>query len=120
MTLILHATSRSAWIEAAAAGAFTAPSLDDEGFIHCSTPAQLERVARAFPPLEGLVLLCLDEARIDSVVRYEGSIEDGPRFPHVYGPINLDAVVDVVDLPPGPGGRYRLPSEIARLERRYA
>ena len=68
----------------------------------------------------GLVLLCLDETRIESEVLYEGSTEDGPRFPHVYGPINLDAVVDVVDLLQDPGGRYRLPPEIAGLERRYA
>jgi uncharacterized protein (DUF952 family) len=120
VALILHATSRAAWIEAAAAGSFVAPSLELEGFIHCSTPEQLERVAVAFPRLDDLVLLCLDDTRITADVRYEGSREDGPRFPHVYGPIDLDAVVDVVDFPRGAGGRYVLPSEVAALERRYS
>jgi uncharacterized protein (DUF952 family) len=120
VALIVHATSRGAWVSGAAAGAFTAPSLEDEGFIHCSTPAQLERVARAFPRRDDLVLLCLDEGRLAAEVRYEGSLEDGPRFPHVYGAINLDAVVDVVALPLGAGGRYALPSEVVLLERRYA
>jgi uncharacterized protein (DUF952 family) len=119
VALILHATSRAAWIEAAEAGAFTAPSLELEGFIHCSTPEQLERVAVAFPRLDDLVLLCLDDTRITADVRYEGSHEGGPRFPHVYGPIDLDAVVDVVDFPRSAGGRYVLPSEVAALERRY-
>jgi uncharacterized protein (DUF952 family) len=53
-------------------------------------------------------------------VRYEGSYEGGERFPHVYGPIDLEAVVDVVALPAGAEGRYALPSEIAVLERRYS
>jgi uncharacterized protein (DUF952 family) len=119
LSLILHATSRIAWIEGADAGVFTAPSLELEGFIHCSTPAQLERVALAFPPLDELVLLCVDETRLSAELRYESSHEDGPQFPHVYGPIDLDAVVDVVDFPPDADGRYVLPPEIAGLQRRY-
>jgi uncharacterized protein (DUF952 family) len=120
VSLILHATSRAAWIEAAAAGAFTAPSLELEGFIHCSTPEQLERVAVAFPRLDDLVLLCVDETRLTADVRYEGSRDDGPQFPHVYGPIDLDAIVDVIDFPRDAAGRYALPSEVAGLERRYS
>jgi uncharacterized protein (DUF952 family) len=120
VALIVHATTRGAWIAGAEASAFAARSLEDEGFIHCSTPAQLERVARAFPHRDDLVLLCLDERRLEPEVRYEGSSEDGPRFPHVYGAINLDAVVDVVALPLGAGDRYALPPEVFLLERRYA
>jgi uncharacterized protein (DUF952 family) len=118
LSLLLHATTRASWIEAAAAGTYTA-GLEAEGFIHCSTAGQLERVARAFPVMEGLVLLCVDEARLEAEVRWEGTIDDGPRFPHVYGAINLDAVVDVVALPPGRDGRYALPSEVALLDLRY-
>ncbi len=119
MALIVHATTRDAWIAGAAAGTFAVGSLEAEGFIHCSTPAQLERVALAFPRRDDLVLLCLDERRLEPEVRYEGSWDGGPRFPHVYGAINLDAVVDVVALPLGSSGRYALPSEVVLLERRY-
>jgi uncharacterized protein (DUF952 family) len=70
--------------------------------------------------LDDLVLLCVDETRVGAEIRYERSHEGGERFPHVYGPIDLDAVVDVVALPADARGRFALPSEIAVLERRYS
>jgi uncharacterized protein (DUF952 family) len=119
MGLILHATSRAAWEQGRAAGTYTAPSLADEGFIHCSTPGQMTRVADFI--LRGqsdLVLLCIDEVRVSANVRYEGYRDDGPRFPHVYGPVNLDAIVEVVDFPPGSDGTFDLPAEVAGVEAR--
>jgi uncharacterized protein (DUF952 family) len=120
MGLILHATSRAAWDEAREAGTYTAPSLASEGFIHCSTPEQMRRVADSILRGQaGLVLLCIDDVRVSADVRYEGYREDGPRFPHVYGPLNLDAIVEVVDFPPGSDGTFDLPAEIAGVELRF-
>ena len=45
MTLLLHITERAAWARAQAEGRYTAPSLDSEGFIHASTPAQVVATA---------------------------------------------------------------------------
>jgi uncharacterized protein (DUF952 family) len=119
MSLILHATSRGAWDEAREAGAYTAPSLADEGFIHCSTPEQMTRVANfILRGQAGLVLLCIDEARVSADVRYEGYRDEGPRFPHVYGPLNLDAIVEVVDFPPSSDGTFELPAEVVSVEAR--
>lgn len=108
MTLILHCCPRAAWDSAVAQGAYTADSLAREGFIHCSTPAQILDVANArFRGQDGLVLLCLESERIVGELRYE-NLEGGAQlFPHVYGPINLDAVRQVVDFLPEPDGSFR-------------
>jgi glutathione S-transferase len=72
-------------------------SLDEVGFIHASTAAQVEQVAnRAYPDAESVVLV-IDPERLRSEVRYErGEPGSAELFPHIYGPINLDAVVDVL------------------------
>jgi uncharacterized protein (DUF952 family) len=119
MGLILHATSRVAWEEARTVGTYTAPSLADEGFIHCSTPEQMTRVAESMLRGQtGLVLLCIDESRVAADVRYEGYREDGPRFPHVYGPLNLDAIVEIIDFPARSDGTFELPAEVDGVEAR--
>jgi uncharacterized protein (DUF952 family) len=119
MGLILHATSRAAWEQGRAAGTYTAPSLADEGFIHCSTADQMTQVAEFnLRGQTGLVLLCIDEVRVSADVRYEGYRDDGPQFPHVYGPLNLDAVVEVLDFPPGADGTFELPAEVAGVDAR--
>lgn len=108
MTVILHCCPRSAWDSAVAQGSYTADSLAQEGFIHCSTPAQILDVANArFRGQDGLVLLCLDSERLVGELRYE-NLEGGTQlFPHVYGPINLDAVLQVVDFLPEADGSFR-------------
>jgi uncharacterized protein (DUF952 family) len=111
-TLILHITTKSAWDAAQSAGKYSAPSLDTEGFIHCSTADQVVAVAeRFYAGQRGLVLLILDAKRIRSEVRYEpGTDKPNELFPHVYGTINLDAVTRVVeDFDPDPSGKWILP-----------
>ena len=119
MAIILHITTRAAWDAARAAGSYRAPSLDAEGFIHCSTPAQTVATAnRYFRGRGDLVLLCIDESRLADV-RYEppaviGGAPDpraGELFPHAYGPLALDAVVRVVPFPCNPDGSFALPAD---------
>ncbi len=112
--MILHITTRPEWEAAQAAGAYEAPSLASEGFIHMSAPHQVARTAnRRFRGTPGLVLLVVDPARLTSPLKVEiGEVETGETFPHVYGPIDLDAVDDVVEFPEGPDG-FVLPAKIA-------
>ncbi len=125
MSLILHITERAAWQAAQAAGEYRAPSLAAQGFIHCATAAQVIAVADAFYRGQaGLVLLGIDPARLAADLRWEppdppaGSpapaAAPGERFPHLYGPLNLEAVVRVDDFPPGPDGRFTLPPVLPR------
>jgi uncharacterized protein (DUF952 family) len=89
---ILHITSRTAWEAAQQAGAYTAPSLETEGFIHFSTPEQVAWVAQRFYAGQtDLVLLEVDPALLAAELRYEESVP-GQWFPHLYGALNLDAV----------------------------
>ncbi len=117
--MILHITTRAAWEDAQAARVYRAPSLETEGFIHFSTAAQVTRVADAFYRGEpDLVLLVVDPARLLAPLRYEPPAEDATspeRFPHLYGPLNLDAVVSVVPFPPDDDGSFSLPTEISQL-----
>ena len=115
MTLLLHITERAAWARAQAEGRYTAPSLDSEGFIHASTPAQVVATAeRFYRGRRDLVLLCIDPDRLDVPVRFEapvtvGSEAPGERFPHIHGAVPVTAVVAVVDFPPRPDGGFDLP-----------
>jgi uncharacterized protein (DUF952 family) len=124
ITLILHITSRVEWQAAQARGDYRAPSLETEGFIHMSTSKQVLHVANAFyRGQNGLVLLVVDETRISlsgvegrSQVKWEApagppapGISQDDKFPHVYGPLNLDAVVDVLDFNPDANGNFQLP-----------
>ena len=99
---VLHLTERSLWEAARAKGRYEISTrgrtLREEGFIHCSTRDQLPRTAAAFyAGLEDLVVLVIDPARLDVPLRYEASEPGGEEFPHVYGPIPAEAVVDVED-----------------------
>lgn len=110
MDIILHITTRADWETAQAAGQYTAESLALQGFIHCSTPEQVLGVADSlYKGQLGLVLLCIDAARLTAEVRYEDCYDTGLDFPHLYGPLPLDAVVATVDFPPRPDGTFALP-----------
>ncbi len=112
METILHITRREQWEYAQHAGSYHGDTLDTEGFIHCSTPHQVVRVADArFRGQHGLVLLCVDPARVRPEIRYEPA-EDAERFPHIYGPLNTNAVIAVLGFEPDPDGGFALPGGI--------
>lgn len=116
--MIYHLTSRRSWQEAQQRGEYRAESLQSEGFIHCSTETQILPVAKMyFKGQENIVLLQIDPSRLVSELRWEppsggtppSGVPEGDLFPHVYGPINLDAVVKVYDLETNPDGSYKPP-----------
>ena len=108
--MILHITSKSEWLEAQTRGEYAAPSLQTEGFIHCSTDKQVVTVANAFYHGRGdLVLLVIDASKLQPEVKWEppaGPPVEGysksDKFPHVYGAINLSSVESVLDFKPDP------------------
>lgn len=108
---VFHIVPRSEFAVALESGAYEADSLQREGFIHCSTRAQVLRTAaRFFGGRPGLVLLCIEVERLGSQLRYEAA--DGELFPHCYGPIPLDVIPAVIDFPCRPDGSFELPEEL--------
>jgi uncharacterized protein (DUF952 family) len=97
MRRIYHLVPRSAW-EAAPPGPYHAPSLDEEGFIHCSNREQVAQSANKFYANESeLLVLSIDPSRLASELRDEEG-RPGEFFPHIYGPINREAIAKVTRL----------------------
>lgn len=116
--MIFHITSRAAWDDAQQRGDYRSESLATEGFIHCSTLEQVLPVAENFyKGQSGLILLAVEPALLSSVLKWEApsggtpppGASDGDPFPHVYGPINLDAVVKVLNLEQNADQKFTLP-----------
>jgi len=105
--VIFHITSAATWNTAQASGAYAADSLATEGFIHCSEASQYCWVAnQRFRGRQDLVLLHIDETRLQAPLQRE-NLEGGERlFPHIYGALNLDAVVHVTPFMPAATGEF--------------
>ena len=105
MERIVHISTRDAWKKAVESGDYHHDSLVQEGFIHCSRMEQILKVANTFyPGKEGFVLMWIDTGNLTAELRWEES--DGDVYPHLYGPINLDAVITVLDFPPDEEGSF--------------
>ncbi len=77
-------------------GEYRARSLESEGFIHCSTQDQWPRVlGESFAGTGQLVLLEIDSTRLAAELRWEDSESTGELFPHLYGPVEVGAVIAV-------------------------
>ncbi|MBT2428653.1 MULTISPECIES: DUF952 domain-containing protein [unclassified Streptomyces] len=102
---LLHLAEAPLWGEARGNGTYEMSTrgrtLEEEGFIHLSLPSQLPGVARMLYGNEGgtgghdLVVLVVDPARLTAPVRYEAMKPGGEEFPHLYGPLPVEAVVEV-------------------------
>lgn len=108
---ILHLTTRKEWRAAKQKGEYRAASLDTEGFIHCSTPEQLLGVANAFyKDVKFPIVLWIDTDKLVAPLKWESPVPadafSASTFPHIYGPLNLEAVVIVTPLKRDADGTY--------------
>lgn len=120
--MILHLASDDAWLAAVKKGEYRAESLSTEGFIHCSTESQIVDVANAFyHGQHGLVVLVLNPEKLTAELKWEPPAHPNPEraaaigdelFPHIYGPLNLDAVTKVIPFEPDNDGIFSLPDEL--------
>ncbi|HTU75793.1 MAG TPA: DUF952 domain-containing protein [Trebonia sp.] len=114
MPIIYHIASAGAWYLAVKEGEYTTSTLGrtlaEEGFLHASSASQVNWVANNFYRDVGddLLLLVIDTARLASPLRYEDVPGWDEPFPHIYGPLNPDAVLQAVPLRAGPDGRYAI------------
>lgn len=95
--IIYHITTKDEWRNAEPQGSYAAASLATEGFIHCSTAEQVNGVLqRYFAGKTSLVKLVIETTRLKHELKFELAPSVNEMFPHIYGPINTDAVIEIV------------------------
>lgn len=122
MTRIFHLTTLGAALAARQNGVYRTESLEKDGFIHFSQRHQLLGVANAFYAGQtDLVILVVDVSRLQADLKYEPPVHPSASasapaadqlFPHLYGPLNFNAVEQVVALPCQPGELFSLPADL--------
>lgn len=94
MNLIYHVVPAEVWARLDGEPIYAADSLQSKGFIHLSERQQVAGVLdRYYRNVPDLLLLHVDPTKLTHELWYEEAT-DGERFPHVYGPINKEAVVN--------------------------
>jgi uncharacterized protein (DUF952 family) len=92
--MIYHVVAAAKWQKALLQGFYEHPSLNSEGFIHASKQAQVKGVLeRYYQHQSDLLLLHIDESKLTAALKYESAPSVNETFPHIYGPLNLDAVI---------------------------
>jgi uncharacterized protein (DUF952 family) len=96
---IYHITSKKDWAKAYKNGVYLPVNYEKDGFIHCSKKKQvLQSANKHFTGQNGLIVLKIDQAQVPSKV-IEENLEGGKElFPHIYGPIPVTAVVEIIEL----------------------
>jgi len=114
VTFIYHIAVAADWKRAVRDEQYTMSTrgltLAEQGFIHASTAAQVTLVANAFyRGAPGLLLLVIDPERVGPEIRYEHVPGQADPYPHIYGPLNTDAVLEARPFAPAPEGQFSFP-----------
>ena len=113
--VLVHLCPTDDWSAAQGDGELRPESLADVGFIHLSTPQQVHLPAnRLYRGREDLVLLHIDPTRLDSPIRWELGVATDPEsmmFPHLYGPLPVDSVINVTSYRPDADGAFPMLGE---------
>lgn len=105
--MILHCMKENEWNKVKNKKSFGKKDLKKYGFIHCSKIEYFWRVAPNFKDIkEPLVLICIEENKLESEIKYEDSDNCGRYYPHIYGEINTDSVVQVLPFLRNDSGDY--------------
>ena len=113
MRITYHITSASEWQVAQKQGYYKPKGFARDKFIHLSYRHQLLTVAhRFYRQQSGLVILVIDSSKItDGLV--EENLEGGVElYPHYYGVLSIDVVIDAIAFPCNADGSFNLPSEL--------
>ncbi len=113
MAFIFHIAQKKDWENSIESGMYKIKSLETEGFIHCSTKEQVIEIADLnFADENDLVLLEIDTSKIKSKIIYENLEGEEDMYPHIYGPIEVKAVIAAHIFIKNTENKYRLPKNI--------
>ncbi|MFH5833977.1 DUF952 domain-containing protein [Halalkalibaculum sp. DA3122] len=111
--IIFHLVPLSEWKAHQDAGLYKPDSLEEEGFIHCSNGKQVQEVAnRRFKGEKELMLIVIDVASLEPPVKLEKPEGRDQKYPHVKGPLNIDAIIDKIKLAPEEDGTFYIQFEM--------
>ncbi|PYF08371.1 DUF952 domain-containing protein [Ureibacillus chungkukjangi] len=97
--IILHCLKESTWEKAKDNVYYGRESIEAFGYIHCSSIENFWRVAPNFKDvLEPVVLLFIDTNKVEAEIKWEDDGNYGRTYPHIYGELNLNALVKVTPL----------------------
>jgi uncharacterized protein (DUF952 family) len=95
---IYHITTLAAWTAQLASDQYTAESLKEEGFIHCSTKEQVKAtLERYYSNEKDLLLLHINSSGLLAELKFELAT-NGELFPHLFGKLNKSAIVEIEKL----------------------
>jgi len=117
MAMIFHIIPKDEWLKQKAGGEYSPLSLRNEGFIHCCKADQVLKVAQAFFGRLAceLLLLRIFEQDVLPPIRYETPAEapmSNIKFPHIFGPLNLNAVDKVFPLTKSITNEFIIPEDL--------
>jgi uncharacterized protein (DUF952 family) len=112
--LVFHIVGQSDWLDAQLLGHYAPDAFTADGFIHLSKKSQILHPANLlYRRRTDLQLLVIDADSVRADIVYEpGSHGEEELFPHLYGQLNLDAVIDVVDFPCNEDGSFSVPGAL--------
>ena len=117
--ILFHIAKKYVWKQSLNNGSYGDFSIEKDGFIHCSEFNQLLHVANnnLKNVNDDLVVLCIDASRLSSEIKWETNKNNGMIFPHVYGLINTDSVIDVIDFRKNQDGDFIISNKISNYKK---
>ena len=109
--MIYHIIEKEEWQEIKKSGEYEPYSLEKDGFIHCSDLDQVEGVANnLYEGEDALLLLVIDENKVESEIVYEDLYDMGEKYPHIYGSLKTETVTNTVEfsVPADGEGRFSI------------
>jgi len=92
--IIIHIVDFDTWDKNKGNSQYFGDTLKTQGFIHCCLPEQVDEVIKNwFPGREDLIFLEIDSDKVAARLEFENSDGGEEKFPHIYGPIEHDAII---------------------------
>lgn len=107
--LIFHITTKEDFSSFKKSGNYEPESLDEEGFIHCSSGHQVENTANEkFAEHDKILLLVIDVTALNSKIKYEKDPGSEKKYPHIYGPLDTNAIIDKIEVLAEENGDFKI------------
>lgn len=107
--IFYHIVTPGFWQQFAGLDYYEAPSLYTEGFIHASKGEQVEATLnRYYKNEQEVLLLKIEASMLVPELKYEVAPSVNQEFPHIYGRLNKDAIVEILPLAAAEGGGFAI------------